>query len=326
MISTKILKKMVSISILFLILNCLNKAITFNDPGKDKEIEDIIVSYRIYKDTLYPYKIYPNLDEKKSSIWEREKANISHHQMIFNHFAKIIPFKHRKGITYFSIFYPEDLQRKNLGTMSRQKEDLLDFFSLSLSFDIWKQKNIVPVYNQSNPTNTFGLDLLSYTFIHEFGHYIMGNKTQADLVFDEEKKFYKVKSKENSFSDQFFKLCKVTPPNKKECSDDYFNESVQEISKKVQEGQLTKLEAPKEINKIINKIRQECLPSKDHYVSNYAEESPYEDAAETFSHFVLEKEKPRFGNTIAKKKILLFYENPKMIEIRNDIRKNLNLK
>ncbi|NLY98552.1 MAG: hypothetical protein GX082_14240, partial [Clostridiaceae bacterium] len=48
-----------------------------------------------------------------------------------------------------------------------------------------------------------------------------------------------------------------------------------------------------------------------------------EDICETFAEFVL-RNKPE-GKTVAEQKILFFYEYEEMIEVRNHIRKFLNI-
>ncbi len=63
---------------------------------------------------------------------------------------------------------------------------------------------------------------------------------------------------------------------------------------------------------------------KNDFVSDYATYSPEEDIAETFVAFVLEK-KPVRGFKKEDAKILSMYANPQLLEIRNELRKNLEL-
>ncbi|WFD11190.1 hypothetical protein [Tepidibacter hydrothermalis] len=60
---------------------------------------------------------------------------------------------------------------------------------------------------------------------------------------------------------------------------------------------------------------------KSRFVSEYAATNPEEDIAESFKEFVV-SEKPK-GNSIAKKKILFFYDFPELVKIREEIRKSL---
>ena len=59
----------------------------------------------------------------------------------------------------------------------------------------------------------------------------------------------------------------------------------------------------------------------EEFVSDYASSSPVEDIAETFAEFVL-RNKPT-GNTIAEQKILFFYKEPALVELRNLLRNRL---
>ena len=59
------------------------------------------------------------------------------------------------------------------------------------------------------------------------------------------------------------------------------------------------------------------------YVSRYGANQFHEDIADTFTVFVL-GERPA-GNTVAEEKILLFWDDPDMVNIRNEIRENIGL-
>lgn len=61
---------------------------------------------------------------------------------------------------------------------------------------------------------------------------------------------------------------------------------------------------------------------QDRFVTNYAATNPGEDIAEVFATFVTRNDKPA-GNTIAEKKILLMYDYPELVQLRDYIRENL---
>ena len=63
---------------------------------------------------------------------------------------------------------------------------------------------------------------------------------------------------------------------------------------------------------------------KSRFVSDYAASNPGEDVAEVFAFFIIEPEVPA-GNSIADQKIKMMYQNPEMVELRNNIREQQKL-
>ena len=61
---------------------------------------------------------------------------------------------------------------------------------------------------------------------------------------------------------------------------------------------------------------------QDRFVTNYAATNPGEDIAEVFTTFVIMAERPA-GNTIAERKVLLMYDEPELVQLRDYIRGNL---
>lgn len=70
-----------------------------------------------------------------------------------------------------------------------------------------------------------------------------------------------------------------------------------------------------------NALRHYFDNNKDRFVSDYATISPDEDMAETFVSFV--KEDKPFGYTLAERKILAFYEESQFVDLRAQLRTNL---
>jgi len=60
----------------------------------------------------------------------------------------------------------------------------------------------------------------------------------------------------------------------------------------------------------------------DRFVSEYASTNPIEDAAETFTNFVL-RERPDSANSVVNQKILLMHEMQALVQLRSDIRAKL---
>lgn len=61
---------------------------------------------------------------------------------------------------------------------------------------------------------------------------------------------------------------------------------------------------------------------RDRFVTNYAATNPGEDIAEVFATFVTMSERPT-GNNIADRKVLLMYDEPELVQLRDYIRNNL---
>lgn len=61
--------------------------------------------------------------------------------------------------------------------------------------------------------------------------------------------------------------------------------------------------------------------NEDDFVGSYAATNPWEDIAESFTHFIL-RQKP-LSTTVADKKINFFYQYPELVELRRKIRINI---
>ncbi len=141
---------------------------------------------------------------------------------------------------------------------------------------------------------------LAYTIIHEFGHILTLNNSQLNASVSQG-------DCENYFPGEG---CAEESSYINELHNKYWKDiwSEYEEAKKDQSAQ----------QKFYDKY-------KERYVTQYASTNPGEDIAEVFATFVTKKEKPS-GNTIAEKKILLMYNRSELVEFRDHIRKNLQLR
>lgn len=141
---------------------------------------------------------------------------------------------------------------------------------------------------------------LAYTIIHEFGHILTLNDTQVNSSINKG-------SCANYFTGEG---CAK--------SNSYINEMFQKYWKDIAD-ELTKAQD--------DQASQQAFYTKHQssFVTAYASTNPGEDIAEVFTNFVIKKEKPT-GATIAEKKMLLMYDRTALVDFRNHIRKNLNLK
>ena len=141
---------------------------------------------------------------------------------------------------------------------------------------------------------------LAYTIIHEFGHILTLNDVQLNASISQVNctNYYPGEgcAKDNSYINELYQK--------------YWNDIIDEHTK-IQDNQS---EQEKFYNKYSNR-----------FVTNYASTNPGEDIAEVFATFVTKKDKPS-GTNIAEKKILLMYNRSVLVDFRNHIRKNLNLR
>ncbi|WP_243575151.1 hypothetical protein [Candidatus Cardinium sp. cByotN1] len=248
-----------------------------------------IVAYTIEKDQIYLDRVFQptSTSTLHPVLWAKETTNHDKHQRLFDLFACIIPQQYRKGIKYFSII---DSKINNVDDMclycaiGPQSQESLAYFRLYMAFDL--EDYIDGTYLPNASYNTLGYDFLIYTMIHELGHYVTMNNEQDDLVDG-----YLIPHK-NSICAQM----QLRP----------FYKQINNCSKKQ-----------------LAEYYKEIFFKKGEFVTDYATESFAEDAAETFAHFVLTDERPKPGLNGAKDKMLLFYQDPKMVQIRASIRENL---
>lgn len=141
---------------------------------------------------------------------------------------------------------------------------------------------------------------LAYTIIHEFGHILTLNDLQVN----------------GSVAQANCKNYFTGEGCAKEKS--YINVLYQNYWKDIKAEHDKAQESQEEHEKFYNKY-------SNRFVTAYASTNPGEDIAEVFATFVTKKQKPT-GTSIADKKILLMYNEKALIDFRNHIRKNLNLR
>ena len=138
---------------------------------------------------------------------------------------------------------------------------------------------------------------LLYTIIHEFGHILTLNNTQLDASISRNacQNYFPGEgcAKVVSFINKLYNLG----------WDDIWGEYQQA------QGSETAMQAFYDRH-------------QDRFVTNYAATNPGEDIAEVFATFVTMSSKPA-GNTIAERKILLMYDEPELVSLRDYIRTNL---
>lgn len=133
---------------------------------------------------------------------------------------------------------------------------------------------------------------LTETILHEYAHYLSLNDKQVVYTDDQTASTYNevgMVSLPQSYLDQFYRQfwCNIESDWFVDSSGDFY------------------------------------LRHASEFISEYASTDPAEDLAESFCFFVL-LDKPQ-GETLAQEKLRFFYDYPELVEMRDDIRKNLGL-
>ena len=138
---------------------------------------------------------------------------------------------------------------------------------------------------------------LAYTIIHEFAHILTLNNTQIDASIGA-----------SSCSNYF-------PGEGCANTDSYINQLYSRFWADIWSEYQAATDSENAQQEFYDKY-------KDRFVTQYASTNPGEDIAESFTYFVTLENKPT-GNSIADQKVLMMYEYPELIELRNYIRTNL---
>jgi|SRR5688572_26700208 len=255
--------------------------------------EYTLVTYGVNGDRIE----HPISDDVPSSMKLYQENKLSH-QEIWDYFAAIIPNEQRSFVTHYVIY--TDGKDNILAAVSQSEQD-------PEQWDL-----TVDILDTTDPKE------LTYTLLHEFGHLLTLNPDQvtpSQAVFahpDDEDVFMheqeacsyyfpgegcsRKKAYINLFYNRFW--------------DDIYDEWI-EID-----------------NQMDDDIYEDQLESfyekyEDQFVSNYASTSPEEDIAESWSYFVLEPKPAVHNDRIADEKIRFFYEFPELIDLREQIARNL---
>ena len=238
------------------------------------------------------------LDKNKlgwSKIWHHKQKNIAKpllemsdkEQKVWTRYLQICPQVYCSKIAQFDTV--------RLGGASAQVS-LLDPV-----YDKW----LLQIHPQLNTD-------LDYILTHEIGHIVALNNTQIDQS-----------------QHQFFLQALSKKPNcqtylvSEGCSfaNSHINIFYQKFWKELETEQQKAqdlAESGKETNLFLKEFYEKTA---DYFVSDLARNNPNEDFAETFANFVL---KPKTtDNKISSQKIAWMYEQPELVQIRNEMTKNL---
>ncbi len=201
---------------------------------------------------------------------------------IFNLFSSLIPINYRTDFKKIKIFDNPD---SDIFAFVNQDEENNKKWNLYV--------NIANFYKNKKLDKKESI----HTIIHEFSHILTLWKGQIRYV--DSKNLFSFERAKNKCKNNFLQEWCL---NKGSYLDDFIN-----------------IFWKKDFEKSQNEEKNDFyINNENNFVTQYASSNPWEDISESFTLFVL-KNKPTW-NTIADKKILFFYNYPKLEKLRKSIR------
>lgn len=267
--------------------------------------ESTLISYKVSNTSIS--------NPTKSSVSDPNSITAQNatdkHNQIWQEFLKIAPADFINS--YISTY--EVFTDGKEGTLAYVTQDLNDGTKWVIGMDIQDAYKDGKLYTED----------LHYSLIHEFAHILTLNNSQVNFdatLFnimntssDDNEVENKMKAAESNCSTYFV-------PEGCTKSNSYFNTFFQNFWKSIfpEFKKIQEIESDEEYSTEADKFYNKY---KNNFVSDYAATNPGEDIAESFTYFVL-KEKPT-TNTIANQKVNFFYNYQSLVELRNQIRRNL---
>jgi len=204
------------------------------------------------------------------------------HQHIWDLVCKIVPVSYRDQVDKFLIYTGESSQTAGFVKPTNAN---LSKWRMGITIDYAFEGG----FNAKKD--------LSHTIIHEFGHILSLNNTQVNSTTAQNdcNGFYLQEgcAKQNSYLHAIYRR--------------FWVDIYAEYRDKHKVGQF--------------RMDQFYRKYQDRFVTEYAATNLVEDFAEVFAVFVSQNQKP-VPNSIANKKVLMLYEYPELVELRNQIRRN----
>ena len=258
-----------------------------SDENFKEEKGIVLVTYEVTGDKITGPQIEPVSSDLKDEQKDRET-----HETIWNYFASIIPSQERAQISEFSIF--TDGRGKHLAAVGQTFSDPKQWI---LQVDILDAKSYYD---------------LTYTLVHEQGHLLTLNSEQVPPS----NAIFKYPNNETIYKQEVSACPQYFPGEGCSMPDSYINEFFNRFWADIYaEWQQIDLEEDEDTRYTM--IEDFYNTYEDQFVTDYAPTSPMEDIAESWAFFVLSP-KPEL-NSIAKEKILFFYEYPELVELRTQI-------
>ena len=265
----------------------LYKSETTYLPGAGLEADFTLVTYRVSGDSILdPLPVSPIPPKLKA--FQQDTAT---QEKMWRFFANIIPADWRSMVTEFSVF--TDGPNNSLGAVE-QTDDPRHW---KLEMDIQDSQNFAD---------------LSTTLVHEFGHLLTLNDTQLtpDMEVFNHPNSQKLFDQAEEACPTYFMFEGCSHP------DSYINQFFQQFWPKLF-NEWKQIDGGTSETKKDQALDAFYERYTDQFVSKYAVTSPEEDIAETFMYFIF---MPRPGGSrIADQKVLFFYDQPALKDLRDQI-------
>ncbi len=281
------------------IIACVNRLDAIVHPQSKKtprhhfseDEEYTLITYQIDGDRI----IQPELGEVPKSL-ESYQDDRSSHTEIWDYFAAIIPLDQRSFLTHYLVF--TDGQENVLSAVAQSQSSASQW---ELSVDI---------LDTSDPKD------LTFTLVHEFGHLLTLNPDQVTpslAVFNQP-------DSDSVYADEEQACPNYFPGEGCSHKDSYINVFFRRFWSTIYDEWLV-IDAIEDQDAYDERIERFYEKYEDQFVTDYAHTSPAEDIAESWAYFIL---KPKPGKqTVANRKVLFFYEFSELVELREQIARNL---
>jgi hypothetical protein len=269
----------------------------------DEEESIILATYNIIDEEII-LKEKHDLSDLDDTKLKPLQDDTEKHKVIWNKFKEIVPLNNIPFLTEFEI----STDGKE-GTFASVGSTVDNFDELSLDMDI---------EDAFLDNGDFNEKELIFTIIHEYGHIITTNNKQIKL--SEELSNEDV----DDYDELYAKLEKECQPNyflggcTKESS--YINLFFKNFWKDIY-SEFVSINDLGDSEEFYEKSDEFYLKYEERFISDYASTNIEEDIAESFTFFILE-EKPQ-SNSIAKQKVLFFYDFSELVNLRKVIRSRL---
>jgi hypothetical protein len=254
---------------------------------EDAHLVTYIVSGNEISDPYYE-EVTPEL--------ENEQSDLETHRKIWDYFAGLIPLEWREVIGEYSIV----TDGKN-GGLAAVTQTFADPYLWALEVDI------------ADSDNSYDL---TFTLIHEFGHLLTLGPEQVppSLPLFNNPEDNELYLREVAQCPQYF------PGEGCANADSYINAFYNQFWVGIHE-EWNDINLEENGDAYYARLDEFYYEHEDQFLTSYAVTNPEEDIAEAWSFFVLAP-KPA-GDTIAREKILFFYQYPELVQLRARILESL---
>ena len=221
------------------------------------------------------------------TIEDLSKEDIQKHKIIWERVKKILPQNCLKKIVSFAI------------STDGKAGEIAHIISLDQNNE--KFRLAIDIKDSFAKDGTLAKEL-DKTIIHELGHILTLNDSQVT---------------KNSLYNEFTYITDKGITKQNSYLNQFYNEFWENIYKEWEKADISQIDESGEDGLI--KFYDNHI---DEFVSEYASTNPEEDIAESFMSFIVE-DKP-VENNIATQKVLFFYRFKELLNLRKEIRSNLN--